>query len=104
MRFSQLVTVMGLKSSKGEYEGTRYDSTKVYAQIPLDDSKGTAKGFACQEYTMGDSTEYNKYSHLEFPFSAEADMEIVSSGKAQKIVMHSLRPVARGAAATKAAA
>ena len=34
-----------------------------------------------------------------FPFEAEAEMEIVTNGKTQKTVMHSLTPTARATAA-----
>jgi hypothetical protein len=83
-----------MKASKGQMEnGTSFDSTKVYTETPLDDSKGTAKGFAVAEFTLGTSVEFDKYKHLPFPFEAVADLELVTNGKTQKTVMHSLKPV-----------
>ena len=102
MKFTQVIHVVGMKSSKGTLEnGNGYDSTKVYALVDLDASKGTAKGMAGSEFNLGTSTEYDKYKHLPFPFEAEADMEIVTNGKLTKTVMHGLKPTAR--AANKAA-
>lgn len=101
MKFTQKITVVGMKSSKGTLEnGTGYDSTKVYALVDLDASKGTAKGMASSEFTLGSSEEFQAFKHLPFPFEAEADMEIVTNGKTQKTVMHALNPV-RVAAAPK---
>lgn len=102
MKFNQVIHVVGMKSSKGTLEnGNGYDSTKVYALVDLDASKGTAKGMASSEFNLGTSEEFAKYKHLPFPFEAEAEMEIVTNGKLTKTVMHALKPVAR--AASKAA-
>lgn len=95
------VVVTGIKRSKGNYEGVDYDSTKFYISTDLDDSKGNSKGTATTEYSMGKSDEYDKWSHLTFPFAAVAEMEIVTSGKATKISLVSLKP--KQAAATRAA-
>lgn len=85
MKFTQKINVVGMKSSKGTLEnGTGYDSTKVYALVDLDSSKGTAKGMASSEFTLGSSEEFQAFKHLPFPFEAEADMEIVTNGKTQK--------------------
>lgn len=82
-----------MKASKGTMEnGTVFDSTKVYTETPLDESKGTAKGFASAEFTLGLAAEFEKYKHLPFPFDAVAELEIVSNGRTQKTVMHSLKP------------
>ncbi|CAB3671574.1 hypothetical protein [Trinickia soli] len=91
-----------MKASKGTMEnGTAFDSTKVYTETPLDDSKGTAKGFASAEFTLGKADEFEKYKHLPFPFDAVAELEIVSNGKTSKTVMLSLKPTARSAASSK---
>jgi hypothetical protein len=98
MKFNQVIHVVGMKSSKGTLEnGNGYDSTKVYALVDLDASKGTAKGMASSEFNLGTSAEYDKYKHLPFPFEAEAEMEIVTNGKLTKTVMHGLKPTARAA-------
>ncbi|ASU40251.1 hypothetical protein hmeg3_19455 [Herbaspirillum sp. meg3] len=94
MKFTSQIKVLGMKASKGTLEnGTAYDSTKVYVETGLDDSKGNAKGFSAVEYSMGTSDEYNKYKHLPFPFVAEATLEIVTTGKAQKTQLADLKPI-----------
>ena len=95
MRFTQTIQIVGMKASKGTLEnGTGYDSTKVYALVDLDASKGTAKGMSSTEFNLGASVEFDKYKHLPFPFVAEVEMEIVTNGKTTKTVMHALVPKA----------
>lgn len=90
---------MGMKASKGSMDnGTTFDSTKVYTETQLDESKGNAKGFAVGEFTLGTSVEFEKFKHLPFPFEAVAEFEIVSNGKTQKTLMHALKPTQRAKA------
>jgi hypothetical protein len=96
MKFSSTIKVMGMKFSKGTMDnGQAFDSTKVFVETELDASKDTAMGAACAEYGLGKAEEYQKYKHLanSFPFMAMAEMEIVTNGKTQKTVIHSLTPV-----------
>jgi hypothetical protein len=93
MKFKQIVVVTGIKRSVGEFEGRKYDSTKIYVQVDLDDSKGNAKGMATAEYGIGDSKEFEHYCHLPFPFNAEAEMEISSTGKSERVMVLSLKPI-----------
>lgn len=96
MKFTNRVHVLGMKSSKGviEESGQVYDSTKVYVLAELDARKGDAKGKACTEYAMGLSDEFQKFKHLPFPFEADAEFEIVTTGKASKTLLLSVKPVA----------
>ncbi|MGB4117347.1 MAG: hypothetical protein WBK51_12460 [Polaromonas sp.] len=98
MKINQQLTITGMKSSKGEYEGAVYDSTKVYAMTDMDETKGNAKGFATVEYSFAKADEFEKYKHLPFPFKADCEMEFVTSGKAQKMILLSIKPVAAATA------
>ena len=93
MRFNAQVVVTGIKRSKGEFEGAKYDSTKFYIQTDLDDSKGNSRGMATVEYSMGDSEEYAAYEKLPLPFTANAVFNQVTTGKVTKITLESLSPV-----------
>jgi hypothetical protein len=93
MRINQQMTITGMKASKGDFEGTVYDSTKVYAMTDMDESKGNAKGFATIEYGFAKADEFEKYKHLTFPFKADCEMEFVTNGKSQKMVLLSVKPV-----------
>lgn len=102
MKFQSQVKVTGMKASKGQMDnGQAFDSTKVYVETPLDESKGNAKGFAVAEYGFGTSEEYGKYKHLPFPFDAVATMEIVTSGKVQKTLLVELKPTKAAVDAAK---
>lgn len=96
MKFTSTIKVTGMKCSKGMMDnGQSFDSTKVFVETDLDASKDTAFGSATAEYALGKAEEFQKYKHLagSGPFMAVAEMEIVTNGKTQKTVIHSLRPV-----------
>jgi hypothetical protein len=94
MKFTSEVVVTGMKASKGTMEnGTAFDSTKVYVEVGMDESKGMQKGFASAEYTLGLAAEFDKYKHNTFPMKARAEFEIVTNGKTSKTVMHSMQPL-----------
>lgn len=93
MRFQSQVTVHGIKRSKGEMEGVKYDSTKFYIEMDLDDRTGNARGKATVEYGMGTSEEYSRYETLPLPFVAAGTFAQVTTGKVQKIVLEELKPL-----------
>lgn len=96
MKFTSTIKVTGMKFSKGMMDnGQSFDSTKVFVETELDGSKDAAMGTACAEYGMGKADEFQKYKHLSgsLPFMAVAEMEIVTNGKTQKTVIHSLKPI-----------
>jgi len=94
MKFSAEVVVTGMKASKGTLEnGNPYDSTKVYVETAMDESKGSQKGFATTEYTLGLAAEFDKYKHNTFPLKARVDFEQVTNGKTTKTVMLSMQPL-----------
>lgn len=100
MKFQSRLVVLGMKASKGTLDnGTGFDSTKVYVQTALDDSKGMGKGFATAEYNFGTSEEFHKYKHNPFPLECDAQLEIVTNGKTQKTVINALKPVSTAKAA-----
>lgn len=90
----QRMQVLGMKRSKGSLEnGTPYDSTKVYILTKMDDRKGDAKGNTGAEFNLGTSAEYEKYAHLSFPFLADVEIEIVTTGTTIRQAVTSLVPV-----------
>lgn len=97
MKFTNRVQVLGMKASKGviEESGQAYDSTKVYVLADLDIRSGNAKGQACTEYSLGVAEDFQKFKHLSFPFDADAEFEIVTSGKASKTLLLAVMPVAK---------
>lgn len=100
MKFTTQIEIVGMKGSKGTLEnGQPYDSTKVFALIDLDDSKGMAKGKAVAEYSFGTSAEFEKFKHNPFPLICDAVVEIVTTGRAQKTTITDLKPVSMKKAA-----
>jgi len=97
MRFKTTVKVLGMKKSVGEYEGTKYDNTRIFIEQALDSSKGDAVGVAMERYEIGTSTSFDRFSKLPFPHEAELEMEIVTTGKVSKTVVHSYHPLTAGA-------
>lgn len=94
MKMQTTVTVVGMKSSKGKMDnGQEFDSTKAFCLTDLDARKGTAKGQGVAEVNIGDSTEFDKYKHLAFPFQASADVEVVIAGSSQRLLFTNLRPI-----------
>lgn len=93
MRIENQVKVTGIKRSKGEFEGVKFDSSKFYVETDLDDRSGNAKGMSTVEYGMGDASVFDKYSHLPLPFMGKASFELVTTGKGQsKLVLVELVP------------
>lgn len=93
MRFQQRMTVCGMKASKGQLDdGTKYDSTKLYALGDLDGSRGNAYGQAGVEYAFGTSDEIERFKSVAFPFAAVVDFELVTNGKTQKTIVVGVTP------------
>lgn len=78
---NQRMHVVGVKRSKGEYEGKPFDSTKLYVNLDLNNSTDQGRGFATVEYTWGKSDNFDKIKHLPFPFDADVDLSFVTNGK-----------------------
>lgn len=97
MKFTNRVTVTGMKASKGAMEnGTAYDSTKVYVSTELDSSKDQGAGSATAEYNFNKSDEFPKYKHLFIEgrsIQADVDFEQVTNGKTTKMIVHAVRPI-----------
>lgn len=99
MDFNSEVVVVGMKRSKGDFEGTVYNSTKFYIETNLDDRSGNAWGKATAEYSLGDFDLADKYKHIGFPFRGKAVFSQVTTGKAVKLILVDLVPIAAAKAA-----
>jgi len=103
MRFQAEVNVIGMKMGKGEVEGTSYDYTRVFVEQPLDTSRGEAVGSGVEAYQIGTSTVFAQFSKLPFPHKAVLDLELVTTGKTSKTVVHGYQPKAASAKPASAA-
>ncbi|HEY9270979.1 hypothetical protein [Achromobacter sp.] len=87
--------IMGVKFFAGNIDGKNIDSGKVYIEEALDFTKGRAKGYASQEYSLGNAEAAQAIMHNEFPFVGEVEFMRVTNGDVTKnIVMH-IRPTER---------
>lgn len=76
--------ILGVKKFKGDVEGIHYDSCKVLVTTPLDNNSGNALGFSVSEFSFGESSNFERFKSLEFPFSADLSVEIITNGRTQK--------------------
>lgn len=94
--------ITGFKANKGQMDnGTKFDSTKVFCETRLDESKGNMRGTASTEYAIGLSDEYAKYAHIPLPFIAEAEVETVTNGKTRSQIILQLVPLKSAAPAPR---
>ncbi|GGH53751.1 hypothetical protein GCM10010975_09640 [Comamonas phosphati] len=105
--------LFGIESSKGEFEGTKYDSTKFHLSVDLGQkSNGKTVGVVTRPFKLGDSTEIEKWEHLNQymsqgkPIPVEAEFDVVASSDGVKLTLMSVKPAtqASGKAAASAQA
>lgn len=93
MQVTAKVEVVGMKKFEGVIEGVSYDSTTLFVKTELDESRETAKGFATVEYKFGTSAEFDRFKSLRFPFLAECDIELTTTGRKESKRITAIRPV-----------
>ncbi|MDR8241085.1 hypothetical protein FPK82_22755 [Acinetobacter baumannii] len=91
MQFKTTITVLGAKSSKGEFNGKPYDSTTIFFQAELQDGDNFV-GQVGEQIRWGTSDNFEKLKGLKFPLNAEATMEQVSNGKSMVTILKDLVP------------
>lgn len=91
MQFKTTMTVLGAKSSKGDYQGKPYDSTTVFYKADLQEGDNFA-GEVGEQIKWGTSENFKKIKDLEFPLNAEVTLEQVSNGKNSTLIILDLVP------------
>lgn len=93
MKMQSEIVVTGFKASKGDYEGTAYDNTKVFALVDMDGKGGNSIGQASAVFTFGTSETFEQYKHLKasLPARALAEFEMVTNGRDIKQVLVGLK-------------
>jgi len=84
--------VTGVKFFKGGIDGKDIDSGKVYIEESLDFTTGRAKGYATQEYSVGNAAAAQALMKLEFPFVGEVEFMRVTNGDVSKNIVMSCKP------------
>lgn len=107
MKMQSQNLLFGIESSKGDFEGTVYDSTKFHLSVDLG-KKGNGKtiGVVTRPFKFGDSTEINKWEHLSALFAAgkpvlcNCEFDVVAgSGNDVKLTLLGIQPVPANKAA-----
>ena len=101
MKMSTKAVLHGIKSSKGDFEGRGYDSTTFHLSVDLgQSSNGESIGVVTRPFKFGDSTEFDKWSHLKnsWPLGGilcDCDMDVVAgSDNSTKLTLLGIKPVA----------
>lgn len=109
MRMSSTALLLGIESSKGEYENTAYDSTKFHLSVDLGQkSNGKTIGMVSRPFKFGDSTEFDKWSHLDSYLRAgkaipvECDFDVVAAADGVKLTLLGIKPANTAKAEAKA--
>lgn len=97
MQLSATVVVLGMVRAKGEFEGTPYDSTKIFVEDTLGSDNPDVRGTSVVSYKIGTFDEFAKYAHLPFPIRAEVTIESVATGKGgSRQTVKSFKPITDG--------
>lgn len=92
MLFKSTIIVLGAKSSKGDYNGKPYDSTKIFYQADLAEGENFA-GQVGETLVWGTSENFPKIKNLDFPFEAAVTLQQVSNGNNTTTIIKDLVPV-----------
>lgn len=87
MRFKADFTLRGAKPINMNIDGTLYDNTKIYLDLALQDGVG----ICTSEYTWGDHTNYDKVKDWALPADVVIELEMVTTGKRQKTIIHDVQ-------------
>jgi len=93
MRVQVKAIVKGAGFFQGQIEGKDFDAGQVFIEEPFDKSKPNYKGFRTVEYKCVDSAVVKPVMHLEFPITAEVDMEMSATKRGMEVVVHSVKPL-----------
>lgn len=108
MEMKAQATIRGAKMFKGDLDGKGIDSGKLYIEVKLKESDNSF-GMCTQEVKCRNSAIIQGIKHLQFPFLAELDIDMVSGSKglAEQVItaVRPMKRIAEGAApAARAAA
>ena len=82
--------IIGVKKFSGNIEGKEFDYCRIIVATPLDVTQGNALGMSAVEYN------FEHFKNQKFPIEADLDVEIVTTGKTQKVNVLGFSPVKKG--------
>lgn len=99
MKMQSTALLFGIESSKGEFEGSKYDSTKFHLSVDLGQkSNGKTVGLVTRPFKFGDSSEIEKWAHLGAhmgagkPIPVKCDFDVVASSDGVKLTLLGIEP------------
>lgn len=91
MKFKTQIKITGAKAFDGSVDGTQHDFTKLFVETALSENAGV--GYATVEYKWGHAGNFEQIKHMNFPFEAVAEMEIVTTGSRQSTIIRNISPL-----------
>lgn len=93
MQMQAKATIRGAKMFEGRMDdGKQIDSGKLFVEVILKESDN-AFGMCTEPMKCKNSSVVKAIKHLEFPFIAELDIEMVSGSKGMEQTVLAVRPV-----------
>ena len=106
MEMQSVAMLSGIESSKGDFEGTAYDSTKFHLAVDLGKkSNGKTVGLVTRPFKFGDSTEIEKWVNLTSvlstgkPVACNCEFDVVASSDGVKLTLLAIQPAPQSKAA-----
>lgn len=100
MKMKANALLLGIESSKGTFESTAYDSTKFHLSVDLGQkSNGKTVGLVTRPFKCGDSTEIEKWLHLDKylregkMIPVECEFDVVAAADGTKLTLLGIQPV-----------
>lgn len=88
----QKVLVVGIEPSKFQVNDFIEDCVKYHIQFPLDPTKG-GKGVGNLVFKHGLASDMDKYTGLDLPFEANADIQTIVGNKGAQTIMTDIQPI-----------
>lgn len=80
MAIKQSLQVLGAKGNKGEFEGTKFDYTKMRVVLDVSDRNGTEVGFNVSEMVFGLSENFEKVKNFAYPLMCDIEISMTTRG------------------------
>lgn len=89
MLFKSTLVILGAKSSKGEYNGSAYDSTTLFYKSDLQEGDNFV-GEVGDQIKWGTSENFKKIKDQKFPLTADVTIQQVSNGRTTTTIVKDL--------------
>lgn len=109
MKMQSQALLFGIESSKGDFQGTAYDSTKFHLSVDMGTkSNGKTIGVVTRPFKFGDSTEIEKWVNLTpvlstgKPIACNCEFDVVASSDGVKLTLLAIQPAPQSKTAAAA--